>query len=227
MHDLDATILHCQRIDHTKLTFKFQGRNFRQTDMHGCGETSPGVASLKIMADSTIFQNRKAPSGAHGHSRPVQNEREPANTSEQILIEALISEEINHRLKLDIEHLQRHQMTERSHAPGGRYEGLLVSRLDPDSASRRVRVRRDNCRRRCPRRRADRPFRRRFSTLPAARSLPRATSRSGLECTRAGASEPAGRRLGPIAGSARLQISAPVAHAGVDRSRALSLRPRI
>jgi hypothetical protein len=35
VHDLQATILHCLGIDHTKLTFKFQGRHFRLTDVHG------------------------------------------------------------------------------------------------------------------------------------------------------------------------------------------------
>ncbi|MBI3466609.1 MAG: DUF1501 domain-containing protein [Planctomycetes bacterium] len=35
VHDLNATILHCLGIDHTRLTFKFQGRNFRLTDVHG------------------------------------------------------------------------------------------------------------------------------------------------------------------------------------------------
>lgn len=35
VHDLHATILHCLGIDHTKLTFKFQGRHFRLTDVHG------------------------------------------------------------------------------------------------------------------------------------------------------------------------------------------------
>ena len=33
--DLNATILHCLGIDHTKLTFKFQGRHYRLTDVHG------------------------------------------------------------------------------------------------------------------------------------------------------------------------------------------------
>jgi hypothetical protein len=33
--DLHATILHCLGVDHTKLTFKFQGRLFRLTDVHG------------------------------------------------------------------------------------------------------------------------------------------------------------------------------------------------
>ncbi len=35
VHDLHATILHCLGIDHTKLTYKFQGRHHRLTDVHG------------------------------------------------------------------------------------------------------------------------------------------------------------------------------------------------
>jgi len=35
IHDLHATILHLLGIDHTKLTFKFQGRHYRLTDVHG------------------------------------------------------------------------------------------------------------------------------------------------------------------------------------------------
>ncbi len=35
VHDLQATILHLMGIDHERLTFKFQGRNFRLTDVHG------------------------------------------------------------------------------------------------------------------------------------------------------------------------------------------------
>lgn len=35
VHDLHATILNCLGIDHTKLTFKFQGRHYRLTDVHG------------------------------------------------------------------------------------------------------------------------------------------------------------------------------------------------
>jgi hypothetical protein len=35
VHDLNATILHCLGIDHTRLTYKFQGRYFRLTDVHG------------------------------------------------------------------------------------------------------------------------------------------------------------------------------------------------
>jgi hypothetical protein len=35
VHDLQATILHCLGVDHTRLTFKFQGRHFRLTDVAG------------------------------------------------------------------------------------------------------------------------------------------------------------------------------------------------
>jgi len=35
VHDLHATLLRCLGIDHTKLTFKFQGRYHRLTDVHG------------------------------------------------------------------------------------------------------------------------------------------------------------------------------------------------
>jgi uncharacterized protein (DUF1501 family) len=35
VHDLHATILHLLGFDHTKLTYKFQGRDFRLTDVHG------------------------------------------------------------------------------------------------------------------------------------------------------------------------------------------------
>ena len=35
VHDLQATILHLLGIDHTRLTYKFQGRQFRLTDVHG------------------------------------------------------------------------------------------------------------------------------------------------------------------------------------------------
>ena len=35
VHDLQATILHLLGLDHTKLTYKFQGRDFRLTDVYG------------------------------------------------------------------------------------------------------------------------------------------------------------------------------------------------
>lgn len=35
VHDLQATILHCLGVDHTKLTYRHQGRDFRLTDVAG------------------------------------------------------------------------------------------------------------------------------------------------------------------------------------------------
>jgi hypothetical protein len=35
VHDLHATLLHLLGFDHTRLTYKFQGRQFRLTDVHG------------------------------------------------------------------------------------------------------------------------------------------------------------------------------------------------
>jgi hypothetical protein len=35
VHDLHATILHLLGLDHTKLTYRFAGRDYRLTDVHG------------------------------------------------------------------------------------------------------------------------------------------------------------------------------------------------
>ncbi len=35
IHDFNATILHCLGLDHAKLTYRFQGRDYRLTDVHG------------------------------------------------------------------------------------------------------------------------------------------------------------------------------------------------
>ncbi|MCA9435212.1 MAG: DUF1501 domain-containing protein, partial [Candidatus Omnitrophica bacterium] len=35
IHDIHATILHQLGVDHTKLTFRFGGRDMRLTDVHG------------------------------------------------------------------------------------------------------------------------------------------------------------------------------------------------
>ena len=35
MHDMHATLLHLLGIDHTKLTYRYAGRDFRLTDVHG------------------------------------------------------------------------------------------------------------------------------------------------------------------------------------------------
>lgn len=35
VHDLQATLLHLLGVDHPRLTYRFQGRDFRLTDVHG------------------------------------------------------------------------------------------------------------------------------------------------------------------------------------------------
>ena len=35
VHDFQATILHLMGLNHEKLTFRFQGRDYRLTDVHG------------------------------------------------------------------------------------------------------------------------------------------------------------------------------------------------
>jgi hypothetical protein len=35
VHDLQATILHLFGLDHERLTYRFQGRDYRLTDVHG------------------------------------------------------------------------------------------------------------------------------------------------------------------------------------------------
>ncbi|MDG2254557.1 MAG: DUF1501 domain-containing protein, partial [Opitutaceae bacterium] len=35
VHDLNATLLHLLGFDHERLTYRFQGRDFRLTDVHG------------------------------------------------------------------------------------------------------------------------------------------------------------------------------------------------
>jgi len=35
VHDLQATLLHCLGLDHTRLTYRYMGRDFRLTDVAG------------------------------------------------------------------------------------------------------------------------------------------------------------------------------------------------
>jgi Protein of unknown function (DUF1501) len=35
IHDLQATILNLLGLEHTRLTYRFQGRDYRLTDVHG------------------------------------------------------------------------------------------------------------------------------------------------------------------------------------------------
>ena len=65
VHDLHATILHRLGIDHTKLTFKFQGRDFRLTDVCGQGSNEgAGLAppAFRYIAARTSWKRCFAPS---------------------------------------------------------------------------------------------------------------------------------------------------------------------
>ena len=46
VHDLQATILHTLGFDHTKLTYRYAGRDFRLTDVEGNG--GPGTAGVTV-----------------------------------------------------------------------------------------------------------------------------------------------------------------------------------
>jgi len=41
VHDLNATVLHLLGLNHERLTFKYQGREYRLTDVHG--KVAPGL----------------------------------------------------------------------------------------------------------------------------------------------------------------------------------------
>jgi arylsulfatase A-like enzyme len=61
VHDLHATILHCLGIDHTRLTYKYQGRHFRLTDVHG-----------------NVVRDILSPAGAKGErASEARNARDP------------------------------------------------------------------------------------------------------------------------------------------------------
>ena len=56
VHDLQATILHLLGIDHEKLTYRFQGRDFRLTDVHG--KLVPALLAELARHDSGVVSER-------------------------------------------------------------------------------------------------------------------------------------------------------------------------
>ena len=48
VHDLHATILHLLGLDHKRLTYRYAGRDFRLTDVHG--EVVKGILGLRSLA---------------------------------------------------------------------------------------------------------------------------------------------------------------------------------
>ena len=83
IHDLQTTILHVMGIDHKKLTFKYQGRHFRLTDVHG-ELVQPALRPeylvsahhhpflpLHVIPDRVVGVNRDRPSSfRHGRRTP-------------------------------------------------------------------------------------------------------------------------------------------------------------
>ena len=56
VHDFNATLLHLMGIDHEKLTYFFQGRDFRLTDVHGeVIHPHPGVIDVRLSAIPRSF----------------------------------------------------------------------------------------------------------------------------------------------------------------------------
>ena len=69
IHDLNATILHCLGIDHERLTYRFQGRDFRLTDVHGRWSTicclTEGCDGLGPPVDQPAVTQRNERSDSH------------------------------------------------------------------------------------------------------------------------------------------------------------------
>jgi hypothetical protein len=56
IHDFHATLLHLLGVDHERLTYKFQGRRYRLTDVHG--HVVKGHSQLKIIGFSGFMRRR-------------------------------------------------------------------------------------------------------------------------------------------------------------------------
>ena len=52
VHDFQATLLHLLGIDHERLTFRFQGRDFRLTDVHG--QVVSGLLAWNFLSASSL-----------------------------------------------------------------------------------------------------------------------------------------------------------------------------
>ena len=52
IHDLNATLLHLLGFDHERLTLRFQGRDYRLTDVHGeVARPDPGLGDTRQRDD--------------------------------------------------------------------------------------------------------------------------------------------------------------------------------
>ena len=65
VHDLHATIMHCLGVDHTKLTFKFQGRHYRLTDVQGYNSSNVLQSHLHYTYDvfNRLIEKQVDPTG--------------------------------------------------------------------------------------------------------------------------------------------------------------------
>ncbi len=66
VHDLQATILHCLGLEHTRLTYHHMGRDFRLTDVAGkCGAEDASVSSIQRIDPAKCLRRhfRTAPGG--------------------------------------------------------------------------------------------------------------------------------------------------------------------
>ena len=69
VHDLQATILHLLGMEHTRLTYRFQGRDYRLTDVHGeVVNADFGLTWSKLPSLLGAEQARQL--GPHAVSRP-------------------------------------------------------------------------------------------------------------------------------------------------------------
>ena len=76
VHDLNATLLYCLGIDHTQLTYRFQGRDFR----HGRGRHDGDFADERSAASTRRSAERPSPARRERHRRTC-NRAEPRPTS--------------------------------------------------------------------------------------------------------------------------------------------------
>jgi len=104
IHDVQATILHLLGLDHTKLTYRFQGRDFRLTDVYGdvidgilnvgswltygLGTENQNLPSFVVVSPTPVFQEAQLwassflPSAYQGTlvrdmENPITNLRDP------------------------------------------------------------------------------------------------------------------------------------------------------
>ena len=77
IHDLHATLLHCCGLDHEQLTYRFNGRDFRLTDVHG-HVISELIASSHGEANGSAHRPSERQSGSPRSPLPPARSETPA-----------------------------------------------------------------------------------------------------------------------------------------------------